>query len=359
MSWKMANLERCHVAPADAVHFCGRHYRVRISAVDFGVPDILRIKVYAVEVFIQYSAFYNDKAAAVLSMPLICITIILIIWMKWYMQDRAYIQIYPDKGDSTRYPLGRLKIPALIFCLIILGFSSGLPVMVLLKAAGKLSNYIKVLKTSWQQISYSLILAFSSAFFTLGLGFFLSYLIERDKIKFGRLLELCTLMPLAVPAITIGVGLIHVWNRPGADLVYASSFIILFGYMARFTPFTVLIITSGLKQLNPNVEEAASLTTDRWSKTIGRIVIPLMGPGLITAFFIVFVLAFRELGTTLLVIPPGRETLPIKIYNLMHYGAEQMVAALCLIMLLVIFVFSGIFLSIQNQFKKSALHDNH
>jgi iron(III) transport system permease protein len=247
----------------------------------------------------------------------------------------------------------------LIFCLTILGFSAGLPVMVLLNAAGKLSNYIKVLKTSWQQISYSLILAFSGAFFTLGLGFFLSYLIERGKIKFGRLLELCALIPLAVPAITIGVGLIHVWNRPTADLVYASSFIILFGYMARFTPFTVLIVTSGLKQLNPNMEEAASLVTDRWTATMGKIVIPLMGPGLITAFFIVFVLAFRELGTTLLVIPPGRETLPIKIYNLMHYGAEQKVAALCLIMLLIIFAFSGTFLSIQNRFKKSAMHDNH
>jgi ABC-type spermidine/putrescine transport system permease subunit II len=35
--------------------------------------------------------------------------------------------------------------------------------------------------------------------------------------------------------------------------------------------------------------------------------------------------------------------LPVKIYNLMHYGAEQMVAALCLVLIGIILVFSGTF----------------
>jgi iron(III) transport system permease protein len=52
-------------------------------------------------------------------------------------------------------------------------------------------------------------------------------------------------------------------------------------------------------------------------------------------FFIAFILSLGELGTTLLVIPPGRETIPIKIYNLMHYGADQLVAALCLILIVI------------------------
>jgi iron(III) transport system permease protein len=70
----------------------------------------------------------------------------------------------------------------------------------------------------------------------------------------------------------------------------------------------------------------------------------LLRPSLITGFFIVFILSFGELGTTLLVIPPGRETIPIKIYNLMHYGAEQMVAALCVFLVATVLAFSGVFL---------------
>ena len=76
---------------------------------------------------------------------------------------------------------------------------------------------------------------------------------------------------------------------------------------------------------------------------MGRIVIPLIRPGLAAAFFIGFVLSLGDLGTTLLIMPPGRSTVPVKIYNLMHYGADQMVAALCLLLIGVILAFAGIF----------------
>ena len=53
---------------------------------------------------------------------------------------------------------------------------------------------------------------------------------------------------------------------------------------------------------------------------------------IIAGFFITFILCMGELGTTLLVIPPGQSTIPITIYNYMHYGVEEMTAALCLIL---------------------------
>jgi iron(III) transport system permease protein len=77
---------------------------------------------------------------------------------------------------------------------------------------------------------------------------------------------------------------------------------------------------------------------------VRKIVMPLSRQSLITAFFIVFILSFGELGTTLLVIPPGRETIIIKIYNLMHYGAEQLVAALCVTLVVIILAISGFLL---------------
>jgi len=91
--------------------------------------------------------------------------------------------------------------------------------------------------------------------------------------------------------------------------------------------------------VNPRLEEAAFLVTNNCFKVIGKIVLPLIRSGLLAAFFIGFI----DLGTTLLIMPPGKTTLPVKIYNLMHYGAEQMVAALCLVLIGIILVFSGTF----------------
>ena len=335
--------------------FSGAIFVFIFSIIDFGVPDILRVNVYPVEIFIQFSAFYNEKAATILSLPLILITLSLIFLQRKHMKDRAYIQISGGFSKAIKYELGWLNMPASGFCLTVIGLSVVLPIAVLLKVAGHISNYIRVLSTSINQITYSLILAFSGAIIALFLAFFLSYLIEKSKSRIRTPLEFASFIPLAIPATTLGIGLIKVWNRPLADFVYVSPFIIILGYIARFIPFIIIAVISGLKQVSPQQEEAAFLSTARWTKVISRIVIPLSRHSLIAGFFIVFILSFGELGTTLLVIPPGIETVPIKIYNLMHYGAEQMVAALCLILIIIILMFSGLFLVFHRNLTKKGI----
>jgi iron(III) transport system permease protein len=332
--------------------FSGAIFVFIFSIIDFGVPDILRVNVYPVEIFIQFSAFYDERAVTILSLPLMAITFFLILLQGWHMKERSYIQISGGFSGTIRHHLEVFNILAFGLCLIVLGLSVVVPVAVLLKVAGPLSTYTRVLSTSAGQIAYSLILASSGAVITLVLAFSLSYLIERAKTRVRTPLSFAAFIPLAIPAITLGIGLIKVWNRPLADVVYASSWIIIFGYVSRFIPFGAITVTSGLKQLNPNLEEAACLGSPHWTRVIRRIVIPLLRPSLITGFFIVFILSFGELGTTLLVIPPGMETIPIKVYNLMHYGAEQMVAALCLLLVAIVVAFSGLFLIFHKRVTK-------
>jgi iron(III) transport system permease protein len=329
--------------------FAGTIFVFTFSFIDFGVPDILRVKVFPVEIFIQFSAFYDERTATLLSLPLIVMTLFLILLQRRYMEDRSYVQLAGVAQKTLIFSLGRKDFIAFGFCLVILGLSVALPVVVTLKIAGSLSNYLRVLNTSAGQIGYSLVLASAGALFTLFLAFPLSYFIERIKIRGSRPLSYTTFIPLAIPAATLGIGLIKIWNQPVIDYIYGSSWIIVFGYIARFFPFAVITTSSGLKQVNPRAEEAAFLTTSRWTRVIRKIVMPLSRHSLITAFFIVFILSFGELGTTLLVIPPGRETIVIKIYNLMHYGAEQLVAALCVTLIVIIFAISGFFLLLHKK----------
>ncbi len=333
--------------------FSGAIFVFIFSIIDFGVPDILRVSVYPVEIFIQFSAFYDERAATLLSFPLIIITLILVLLQKWHMGSRSYVNLVAGSQKGITYHLGRLSSLALTFCLVVFSLSVLIPVAVLLKEAGPLSNYIRVVNTSIDQITYSMTMAASGGLFTLFLAFFISYVIERARSKAIIPLELASLIPFAIPATTIGIGLIKVWNRPIIDFVYGSPLIIILGYIAHFIPFTMRITSSGIKQISPNIEEAGFLSTNSWIKVVRRIVIPLSMPSLMAGFFIAFILSLGELGTTLLVIPPGRETIPIKIYNLMHYGADQLVAALCLILIVIILVFSGLFLVFHKMLTKS------
>lgn len=327
--------------------FAGEIFVFIFVLVNFSVPDLLRVNVYPVEIFIQFSAFFNEKAATLLSLPLILVAVALIALQNKYMKGKSYINLGGVKKRGKWLPLGPLvKCQFFLFFILLFTLSIILPIMVLFKVAGPFSNYLKSFTTSKDQIGYSILLAFLGALGSIILSLFISYVTERRSDRKKQYLEFISMLPLAVPAIVLGIGLIKVWNHPWTNIIYGSSVIIIFGYMARFIPFGVWSVQSNLKQIPVHLEEAGLLTTSSWSKIFRKIVTPLCKPGLMAGFAIIFILSLGELATTLLIIPAGKSTLPLKIYNLMHYGAEHMVAALSLLLIGLIVVFSGLFLGI-------------
>lgn len=308
------------------------------SIMDFAVPDMLRVQTYPVEIFVQFSAFYDEGAAVLLSLPLVAVASLLMMLQRWVMKDRSYVSPSSGRSGVLRLDPAGLEVPLFGFCLLLVTLSGLVPMLVLFYIAGHWSKILPIGLTSLGSMAYSLMLAALGALATVLLAFPISYLLWRSRGKISSLLSLAVFIPFMVPATTFGIGLIRVWNRPLAELVYGSSLIIVLGYTARFLPFAAVAIHSGLKQISPSLEEVACLAVPGWGRRVRKILLPLLRPSLVGSFFVVFVLSLGEIGTTLLVIPPGRETIPIRIYNLMHYGADQMVAGLCLIMMGLIFI---------------------
>jgi ABC-type spermidine/putrescine transport system permease subunit II len=69
---------------------------------------------------------------------------------------------------------------------------------------------------------------------------------------------------------------------------------------------------------------------------MARIVVPQIRLGLLIAWVIAFVLAFGELGVSILVAPPGEATLPIRIYTIIANTPPSHVPALALLQTAVI-----------------------
>jgi len=302
-----------------------------------------------VEIFVQFSAFYNERAAAIYSLPLITVALILMILQRRLMRDRAYVSPGGGVSGVVSYALGSGNIPGFLFCCLVFGLSVGVPVAVLVKGAGSWSNYLRVFQTSVEQTLFSFSLAAAAATLAVLLALLLSYLMVRSTGWQSTALSIAVFIPFVVPSTSLGVGLIELWNRPLVDMIYSSPLIVVMGYLSRYLPFAVVTIHSGLKQIDQRLEEAASLAVGEWTRVMRQVVVPLLWPSILSGFFVVFVLSLGELGTTLLVIPPGRETIPIKIYNLMHYGADSSVAALCLIMTAASMLSAGLLLLFLRQ----------
>ena len=120
------------------------------------------------------------------------------------------------------------------------------------------------------------------------------------------------------------------WNRPETNWVYGTAAVVILLYLARFLPFAIRSQAVGLAQIEDNLLEAARLADRSSWATTSRIVLPLLAPAITVGWALGFTLSLQELTGTLLVIPPGLETLAVRIYTLYHYGAGQLVAALAL-----------------------------
>ena len=67
-------------------------------------------------------------------------------------------------------------------------------------------------------------------------------------------------------------------------------------------------------------------------------------PGILCAIALVFFLSFGEEGIVLVLMPPGAETVSVKIYNYLHYGASEYVSGFCLMVTLFMFLIEVVLL---------------
>lgn len=297
----------------------------------YSVPSLLRLNTYPVEIFAQFSAFYDPQKATALAVPLIAVTLALACIARYVMGKRSYVSVGGAQKPML-YALGKARVGMFVFVCAMIFISVIIPLIMLLRRAGGLQSYKTAFKTGGLQIIHTVVLAAIAATVVSFLSFFISYLVERKRGKMALLLESVSLLAFAIPATVVGISLISFWNREFSQFIYGSWIMIIIGYTVRFLPFGIRVAAAGIKKVPQELEDAAELVKTHWLDKLKGIVLPLTHPALIVAWAITFVLAIGELEATLLIIPAGETTLPIRIFTLMHYGANKLVAALSVIL---------------------------
>jgi ABC-type Fe3+ transport system permease subunit len=185
----------------------------------------------------------------------------------------------------------------------------------------------------------SLLLAATGATVVVIVAAWLGYARARAGARVGQVADALFIAMFAVPGTIVGVGLIGLWNRPGVmGAIYGTDAMFTLGYLARFVPVATLVIAAATRYVPMSHEEAASVSGAGWLRRMTRIVIPQIKLGLVTAWVIAFVLAFGELGVSILIAPPGETTLPIRIYTIIANTPPSHVAALALLQASVILI---------------------
>ncbi|MBA3514188.1 MAG: iron ABC transporter permease [Pyrinomonadaceae bacterium] len=305
---------------------------------EFGVPGLLRVPVFTTEVFTAFAALYDFGAATALAVPLLVVALIAGVAVKLLVGKRM-ITTRRSTHSGLALPLGGWRALTIGSVVVVLFLSVGLPLTVLAIEAGRVERIVFAIRTSSEAIANSIFLATIGATLIVALAVLLGYGQARARTRLRGLVDLVFIVVFAVPSTVVGIGLINLWNRPGLPgEVYKSTAIIVIAYLARFVPVGALILAASVRQMPVSSEESAEVAGAGWLRSFARIVLPQIPNGLAAAWVVAFILAFGELGATVLVTPPGESTLPVRIYTMIANTPSSEVAALALMQVGVIII---------------------
>ena len=318
---------------------------------DFGLPDYVssvgpKFNVFADEVFAVWQVDQNAPEAVATAIPLVLMTLAALLPALVLMRRGSMATIEGNFEAPKPLDLGAGRWPAFLFCLGFVVLGAGVPLGRLLwEAGGGPQGWSQValgeafsmaFELGRDDLRHSILFAFSAASLAVPLALVLGHRAERGgrTARFG--LPLLVLLPLAVPAILYGIGTVLLWNRGGGfELIYSSGVLVVMMIIGRFLCFPTLVCQSGVASLNPELEEAAQLAGISPVKRLLRVVAPPLLPSLAGAWTLIFVLAVRELDAAVIV-PAAKQTAMYRVFNAVHFGHSNYVAALSLLVIFVV-----------------------
>ncbi|GAA0276040.1 ABC transporter permease [Cryptosporangium japonicum] len=139
-----------------------------------------------------------------------------------------------------------------------------------------------------------------------------------------RALRTVMLAPLVVPQLVLALGLYLAVDDLGGR---AGLGTLLVGQAVLATPIVYLAVAAGLAGVDPALARAARSLGHTWPSVLLRIELPLVARSVAGAAVLAFGLCFDESVLAYYLSPPGRETLPTRIWLDASQSASPAIAA--------------------------------
>ncbi|HEX4225453.1 MAG TPA: iron ABC transporter permease [Pseudonocardiaceae bacterium] len=178
-----------------------------------------------------------------------------------------------------------------------------------------------------------------------------AYLTVKTRIKGRFLLDGLATVPIAVPSIVLGVGVLY-WYlvAPLPFHLYGTLIILVIAFVTIGLPYGMRYLGPGIAQISDELEEAATASGASWSRSFRRIYLPLLMPSLLAAFLYTTIVAFREISAAIFLYSQNTDVMSVEIYNLWSSGDYPVVAALGILMVVLLTVVVGVVRLISGRF---------
>ena len=194
-----------------------------------------------------------------------------------------------------------------------------------------------------REFGWSLAIGALAATTSTAAGIVLAWIARRGGIRAMVVLAIVAVC-VAVPGPIVGLGVIWLLNRPHPVFIYLYDDSIVAPWLAlsiRSLAPATLVLWHALRTVPPAMLDSAAVDGAGPVARLCRIALPCRLWALALAWLVAMAIAFGDLAASVLVVPPGVTTLSIRIFGLLHYGVEDRVAGICL-MLVAVFAITSV-----------------
>ena len=349
----------------------GAVWTALIIATEIAVTDLFQIRTFAEEIYVEASlGNLAGTEAALGSDFLIGLGMIATAafaaaaWLAPWWPAAAAASL--DATWAWRPRRGRWAWSTAIVALVAAWYAA--PVACLAWKAGQISgggsyrfsavNAVQlVFRSPWmfrRELGWSLITGVAAALIVTALALCLAWLVRtRPAMKWPMLIGVALIA--AVPGPLLAIAVIRWMNPSSGPLrevlagIYDHTLTAPIVVQAlRALPLAALFLWSQIATIPQSLIDAARLGGASGQRQLFSLAMPMRGRAIVCCLVASLLIAMGELPGSLLVSPPGATLLSVRIFGLLHYGADDQVAALSLAIIGGLFALAALALAIRS-----------
>ena len=319
------------------------------AALVLGLPNRFYVVTTAMYQLVSQYPPQFPRAAA-MGVSLFAVMFAMVYVYRRVVSRGNYVTITGKAFRPRVMSVGRLRWSLLAVCAAYLGVAVILPVLALLYAsiqrlatafpkAGNftLENYRTALSLDAVRSALwnSLLLGVGTASLGVLIMGFLAWMIYRSRLPGVGAIEYVLMFPQAVPRLVFAFGMLWAWLIFPIP-VYGTLWLLLIAYLTVFLPLGLRTISGVILQIDRSLEESAQMCGASWSYRLRTVTMPLLRPGLIAAWLLLFIASVRELGASILLMGPHSKVITPAIVESWFSTSTELTAAMALLQTLAV-----------------------
>jgi iron(III) transport system permease protein len=288
--------------------------------------------------------------AAAMGVSLFAVMFFMVWLYRRIVSGGSYVTITGKAFRPRVMDVGGLRWSLLAVCVGYLGVAVILPVLTIAYASFQrltsvvprldnftLANYATALSLDAVRsaLGNSLILGLATASLGVVLMGFLSWLIYRSRLPGAGVIEYLLMFPQAVPRLVFAFGMLWAWLVFPIP-IYGTLWLLLIAYLTVFLPLGLRTISGVILQIDRSLEESAQMCGATWGHRLRTVTMPLLKPGLVAAWLLLFIASVRELGASILLMGPKAKVITPTIVESWFSTSTELTAAMALLQTLAV-----------------------